>query len=93
MSPLKHKKIFENGKYVPQRMCICCRKVMPKFELIRVAGFKDGTSAVANCGGRGVYVCKSDKCLEMLSKTNGLSRGLKRNVPKEVYEECITIEQ
>lgn len=90
---MKHKKIFENGKYVPQRMCICCRKVLPKSELLRVAGFKDGSSAVANTGGRGVYVCKTEECLNKLSVNNGLTRGLKRNVPREVYEECITFER
>jgi len=85
---VKHKKIFENGKYVPQRMCISCRQVLPKSQLVRVAGFKDGSVEVTKTGGRGVYVCKSQQCIDKLIKSNGLSRGLKRNVPQEVYEEC-----
>lgn len=84
---MKHNKIFEDGKYVPQRMCISCRQVLPKAKLIRVAGFKDGSVRVAKTGGRGVYVCESGECLEKLIKSNGLARGLKRNVPKEIYEE------
>ena len=87
MIPLKHNKIFQDGKYVPQRMCISCRQVFPKAELTRVAGFKDGSVKVTDKGGRGVYVCQSKECMEKLLKSNGLSRGLKRNVPKEVYEE------
>ena len=92
MIPVKHKKIFEDGKYVPQRMCISCRQILPKTKLIRVAGFKDGGVKVAETGGRGVYVCSDKSCMEKLLKSNGLSRGLKRNVPKEVYEECMTCE-
>ncbi len=84
---MKHIKIFENGKYVPQRMCISCRNVFPKNLLIRVGGFKDGSAAVTKSGGRGVYVCKSEQCLDRLIKSNGLSRGLKRNVSQNVYEE------
>lgn len=85
---MKHKKIFIDGKFIPQRMCISCRNVVPKEQLLRVAKLNDGTIVVNGKGGRGVYVCKDDNCIEKLKKTNGLSRGLKTNVPVEIYEEC-----
>lgn len=90
---MKHNKIYKDGKYVPQRMCISCRNIFPKNDMLRVAGFSDGTVKITSHGGRGVYVCKSQACLEKLCKTNGLSRGLKRNVLKDVYEECCAFER
>ncbi len=88
---MKHEKIFIDGKYVPQRMCISCRSVVPKDQLIRVAKMKDGTVKVAVKGGRGVYVCNNQDCILKLKKSNGLSRGLKTNVPEEIYEECSNV--
>ena len=88
---MKHEKIFSDGKYVPQRMCISCRSVVPKDQLIRVAKMKDGTVKVADKGGRGVYVCNNQDCILKLKKSNGLSRGLKTNVPEEIYEECSNV--
>ncbi len=88
---MKHEKIYNDGKYVPQRMCISCRSVLPKEQLIRVAKMKDGTVKVADKGGRGVYVCNKQDCILKLKKSNGLSRGLKTNVPDEIYEECSNV--
>ncbi|MBQ2753905.1 MAG: YlxR family protein [Clostridia bacterium] len=72
-------------------MCISCRSVLPKEQLIRVAKMKDGTVKVADKGGRGVYVCNKQDCILKLKKSNGLSRGLKTNVPDEIYEECSNV--
>lgn len=88
---MKHEKIYNDGKYVPQRMCVSCRSVLPKEQLIRVAKMKDGTVKVADKGGRGVYVCNKQDCILKLKKSNGLSRGLKTNVPDEIYEECSNV--
>lgn len=85
---MKHKKIFENGKYVPQRMCVACREVRPKADMIRVA-FSDGEVMLGISSGRGAYVCNNKVCIEKAEKTRGLQRGLKTNVSSEIYRECM----
>ncbi|MBQ2753908.1 MAG: YlxR family protein, partial [Clostridia bacterium] len=37
------------------------------------------------------YVCNNQDCILKLKKSNGLSRGLKTNVPEEIYEECSNV--
>ncbi len=88
---MKHKKIFEDGKYVPQRMCVACRCVRPKAELIRVARMGEGVS-VSDGGGRGAYVCKNKECILKAQKTEALKRGLGTFVSSEIYEECMNID-
>lgn len=87
---MKHKKLYENGKYVPQRMCVACRAVKPKHEMIRISA-ADGEIGVNKAGGRGAYICKSAECVLKARKANGLQRGLKAFVPSEIYEECMNI--
>ena len=92
---MKHKKIYVDGKYVPQRMCVACRSVKPKSEMIRVSFF-DGVVNVdcdGNKSGRGSYICNNVECIEKAQKTRGLERGLKTNVSVEIYEECINIDK
>lgn len=85
---MKHKKFFKNGKYVPQRMCVACREVRPKADMIRVALF-GGEVMLGGSSGRGAYVCKNKDCIEKAEKTRGLQRGLKTNVSSEIYRECM----
>lgn len=88
---MKHEKIFEDGKYVPQRMCVACRRVKPKAELIRVSRVGENVSVSAS-GGRGAYVCKNKECILKAQKTEGLKRGLRTFVSSEIYEECMNID-
>ena len=90
---MKHNKIYTDGKYVPQRMCVACRTIKPKKELIRIV-LCDGGVAVdtkGNMPGRGCYLCNNKQCIEKAQKIHGAERGLKTNVPDSIYEECIKI--
>ena len=87
---MKHKKIFENGKFVPQRTCIVCRKTLIKDMLIRISQ-NGGEFTVNGTGGRGAYICKSRECIEKAQKIRAIERGLKTNIPLSVYEECIKL--
>lgn len=52
-------------KHVPQRMCIACRKVRPKRDLIRIIRTPDQTLLIDETGkaqGRGAYLCKQLDC-------------------------------
>ena len=91
---MKHKKIVENGKYVPQRMCVACRNIRPKADMLRVAFYK-GEVKLDNGDfkqGRGAYVCNNADCIAKAEKTKGFQRGLKTGVLSEIYEECMNFD-
>ena len=92
---MKHNKIYSDGKFVPQRMCVACRSVKPKVEMIRVS-LTDGVATInkkGNLSGRGAYVCNNEGCILKAQKIRGLERGLKAEVPAALYEECIEFEK
>ena len=73
----------------PQRMCVVCRAMKDKTELIRVVRNKDGEFALDPSGklpGRGAYVCREGDCVSRLEKVRGLERAFKGSVPKEVKD-------
>ncbi len=71
------------------RMCLCCREMKAKRELVRVVLNKEGEIAVDLTGkmpGRGAYLCREPECVGKLTKTRALDRGFGRAVPEAVYE-------
>lgn len=75
-------------KKIPMRMCVGCREMKPKRELIRVARSQDGNVTVDFTGkaaGRGAYVCRSVECLERAIKTRGLDRALEHKIEDTVF--------
>ncbi len=76
-------------KKVPMRMCIGCREMKPKKELIRVVKTAEKEikiDLVGKMNGRGAYVCKNKECLLKAHKSNALSRAFQMNVSTEIYE-------
>ncbi|SFP92095.1 hypothetical protein SAMN02910358_00090 [Lachnospiraceae bacterium XBB1006] len=76
-------------KHSPQRMCIGCRTMKDRKELIRVVKTKDGGIFLDESGngqGRGAYLCCDLDCMKRVEKTRGLDRTFKMTVPIEVYE-------
>lgn len=74
-------------KKIPQRMCLGCRQMKPKKELIRIVRTVDGKIEVDPTGkksGRGAYFCKDPKCLEIALKEERLSKALDIGVSKEI---------
>ena len=75
-------------KKIPMRMCVGCREMKPKRELIRVVRSQDGNVTVDFTGkaaGRGAYVCRSVECLERAIKTRGLDRALEHEIEDTVF--------
>lgn len=67
------------NKHVPMRMCMVCRTMKPKNELIRFVNL-NGTAVIDSemlIQKRGAYLCKSGECAAMLRKKRGLERHLK----------------
>lgn len=60
------------NKHIPQRTCICCRKVSDKENLLRfVVGDKVELDIENKLEGRGYYICKDISCVERLAKNKG----------------------
>ena len=76
-------------KKIPLRMCIACKEMHSKRELIRIVKNKNGDISLDFTGkanGRGAYICNSIECIEKCIKTRALNRAFKEEIPEEVYE-------
>lgn len=77
---------MQKGKE-PLRMCIVCREMKPKHELIRIV--KSGEEIIVNAGnkvnGRGMYVCKTEECINNCCKKKSINKALSTNVDDSVY--------
>lgn len=72
----------------PLRMCVVCRQMKPKEELLRITK-KDGEFSVDVLGklpGRGAYICKGNDCREKFEKQRSFERAFKGAFPQEVKE-------
>ena len=71
-------------------MCIACREMKEKKELLRVVKTPEGEVKVDTTGkvnGRGSYLCKNSQCINQAIKKKQISRALEVNIPADVYEE------
>ena len=74
-------------KKTPMRMCVGCREMKPKRELIRVVRSPEGAVSMDPVGkkpGRGAYVCRSAECLKRAIKQRQLERQLEVTLTEEV---------
>ncbi len=75
--------------HIPERMCIACRHMKPKSELIKIV--KNGEVAEIDIKnkkfGRGAYLCKNQECIENAKKRQSLSKHFKMKVDAEIYDE------
>ena len=75
-------------KKTPMRMCVACRQMTPKRELLRVVRTPENDirpDPTGKLSGRGAYLCKSAQCLERAKKTRALDRALEHKVGDEVF--------
>lgn len=72
----------------PMRMCVGCREMKPKKDLIRVVRSADGgvpfVDRTSKAAGRGAYICKDVECLNKAVKSNALSRALEIKIDDEI---------
>ena len=74
-------------KKIPMRMCVGCREMKPKRELIRVVRSPEGEVSMDPVGkkpGRGAYVCRQESCLTRAIKQKQLERQLEVRMTEEV---------
>lgn len=76
-------------KKIPMRMCLGCREMKPKRELIRIVRNKDGAinlDPIGKAPGRGAYICPNEVCLNACVKTKALSRAFEAPVSEDVID-------
>ena len=74
---------------IPMRMCVGCREMKEKRELIRIVRTPEGETLIDPTGkksGRGAYVCRNSECLKRAIKQKQLERQLQANLTDEVNE-------
>ena len=74
-------------KKVPVRKCVGCNEHFEKKSLIRVVKNNSGEVFLDLTGkqnGRGAYLCKNPKCLEIAFKKKAIERVLDVNLDEEL---------
>lgn len=76
------------GKHIPERMCIACRGMYPKSELIRIV--KTDSEVVFDENqkilSRGIYLCKKEECIKLAQKKKAFERAFKNTDTQALYE-------
>ena len=76
-------------KKIPMRMCVGCREMKAKKEMIRVVRSPEGDVSIDLKGkksGRGAYVCYDVQCLKRALKQKQLDRALEVTITPEIAE-------
>lgn len=77
-------------KKIPLRKCLATNEMFPKKEMIRIVRSKEGEVSVDLTGkksGRGAYISKSEKAIQVAKKRKVLDNQLEVKVPDSIYEE------
>lgn len=75
-------------KNVPMRMCVACREMKPKNEMLRIVRSPGGEISLDFTGkknGRGAYICDCEACIKKLCKAKLLNKAFSAPVDDAVY--------
>lgn len=75
---------------IPLRMCVGCREMKPKKELLRAVRSPEGQVSLDATGkkaGRGAYVCYNADCLKRALKQKQLDRALDAHLDEEAIQQ------
>jgi len=81
-------------KKVPLRRCVATGEQFPKKELLRVVRTPEGEvkiDLVGKMNGRGAYLSKSVKAIEIAKKKKILDKHLELSVSDEIFTELLKI--
>ena len=76
-------------KKVPMRMCVGCREMKEKRELIRIVRTPEGETLMDPTGkksGRGAYLCRKSECLKKAIRQHQLERQLEVSLSEETAQ-------
>ena len=74
-------------------MCVGCREMKEKRELIRIVRTPEGEVAIDETGkrsGRGAYICRNAECLKRAIKQKQLERQLDVTLTTEIVDGLTT---
>ena len=77
-------------KKIPMRMCVACRQMRQKKELVRIVRTPEGPvvrDSTGRLNGRGAYLCASLDCLNKAVKTRALERALEARIEPALIDE------
>ena len=77
---------------IPMRMCVGCREMKEKRQLMRVVKSPENVISFDRVGkapGRGAYVCRSQECLTKAVKQKQLERALEMKIEDAVYQQLM----
>ena len=75
---------------IPMRMCVGCREMKPKAQLLRVVKPAEGEARIDRTGkasGRGAYICPRPECLKKAQKSRALERALDAKIDEAVFSQ------
>ena len=75
---------------IPMRMCVGCREMKPKKELLRAVRSPEGDVSLDPTGkkaGRGAYVCFNAECLRRALKQRQLDRALEAHLDEAANQQ------
>ena len=75
---------------IPMRMCVGCREMFPKKELMRVVKSPEGVISFDHVGkapGRGAYICRKVECLNKAMMIKALERQLECRIDEAVFSQ------
>ena len=75
---------------IPMRMCVGCREMRPKVQLLRVVKPQDGEAHIDRTGkspGRGAYICGQIECFKKARKSRALERALDTTIDETVFDQ------
>ncbi len=78
------------SKKIPMRMCLSCRIMKPKKELIRIVLTQDNKAVMDLTGkrnGRGAYICADLQCLFKAKKAKSIERTFSIGQDDTIYGE------
>ena len=78
---------------IPMRMCVGCREMKPKKELLRIVHSPEGSFSTDPTGkrpGRGAYVCRNPECFMKAIKQRQLEKAFSCAVSQEQQQELKT---
>ena len=75
---------------IPMRMCVGCREMKPKAQLLRVVKPQEGEAHIDRTGkaqGRGAYICGQIECFIKARKSRALERALDTKIDEAVFDQ------
>ena len=77
---------------IPMRMCVGCREMKEKKELLRIVRNAQGEISfdrIGKAAARGAYICKSKHCLTKAVRQRQLERALEAKIDEAVYNQLM----